>query len=227
MNMMTTLEPPNALRLRDERRTRRFRRLIALVERDEIEATVSALIAELDLRDGDPDLEDLHDADLEFTGDEEDMAWLEVAGMGMPAPGKNEDDEPIGDERDVSWTEWHQRDRRAYRHPHEKVGSPVASEDDEDGDPASGIEDDPLGCDPEEDLGGEERGEVSAWPEKGDGAQPINMLGGIARDDEDDEPDGEHIRRPYRNAIRRNHCRPTRDLNRPYRLIERTGGWAA
>ena len=62
-------------------RLAQFMRMIDAFERDDIETAVDALIARLDARDGDPDLEDGNDA------------------------------EPSGDELDASFPEWRPGDR--------------------------------------------------------------------------------------------------------------------
>jgi len=85
---------------------------------DEVAVIVEQLIAVLDERDGDPD--------IELSGDEQDGGWPERPGMGNPpftAPVDSEDCEPGGDEKDIAWTEWHGRGRRRQRSaPHETVG---------------------------------------------------------------------------------------------------------
>lgn len=62
----------------------------------------------------------------------------------------NGDDELTGDEQDAGWTEYHTRGRH-------KLASGMSEsfdehEDDEDDDPDTGVEDDPRGFDPEEDM---------------------------------------------------------------------------
>ena len=74
---------------------------------DEVAVIVEQLIAVLDERDGDPD--------IELSGDEQDVGWPERPGMGNPpftAPVDSEDCEPGGDEKDIAWTEWQTRRRR-------------------------------------------------------------------------------------------------------------------
>ena len=98
---------------------------------DEVAVIVEQLIAVLDERDGDPD--------IELSGDEQDGGWPERPGMGNPpftAPVDSEDCEPGGDEQDIAWTEWHKRDPQRQRMAtYEVVGAPAAEEDDEEDDP--------------------------------------------------------------------------------------------
>lgn len=124
MNMMTTgplsgspahaapggvLATPPAPRKRSTARKspiERFYAMIDLFERNEVEAAVDALIARLDADDGDPDLEDGHDAEA-YQGDETDGAWIEwhlrpnhraaAEPIGLTGYGAGEDDED-GDE---------------------------------------------------------------------------------------------------------------------------------
>jgi len=107
---------------------RSFRKATEL-PREEVAAIVEQLIAELDTRDGDPD--------IELSGDEQDVGWPERPGMGNPpftAPVDSEDCEPGGDEKDIAWTEWHKRGPSRQRSAsHETVGS-MDSEDEEEDD---------------------------------------------------------------------------------------------
>jgi hypothetical protein len=101
----------------------------------ELGDTIEGLIAFLDDLGGDPDLEDSHDQEAD-TSD-----W-------------EPDDDAQGD---IAWTEWQTRGRhKADRNGAEimargRYGSQL-HEDDEDDDPDTGVEDDPQGFDPEEDM---------------------------------------------------------------------------
>ncbi|SEM54024.1 hypothetical protein SAMN05192583_0559 [Sphingomonas gellani] len=87
-------------------RLAQFMRCVADFERDEMEAAVDGLIALMDARDG--------DADLEPTGDEMDAAWPEGRQQGAQTPMAigfdhamaHEDAEDCGDLRDASFPEW-------------------------------------------------------------------------------------------------------------------------
>jgi hypothetical protein len=93
--------------------------------RDELGNTIEVLVALLDIWDGDPDSEP--------NGDDEAR-------------------EADGDTRDISWPEWQERGRhKATAFGHEMPGT-YTSEDDEDDDPDTGVEDSPGGFDPEEDC---------------------------------------------------------------------------
>jgi hypothetical protein len=101
----------------------------------EIGDTIEGLIAFMNELGGDPDVEDCGDI------------------------------EPDGDDRgDLSWPEWHTRGRHKLRSDAEMrvhgLSGLQLSDDDEDDDPDSGVEDDPRGHCPEEDYGGEELGEM-------------------------------------------------------------------
>ena len=93
-----------------------------------------------------------------FAGDveAEPGTWTEATGPRDHDPGLTDDHELTGDEQDAPWTEFNTRGR----HKHTAGGTEPFDrhEDDEDDDPDTGIEDDPLGCDPEEDrcLAGDE-----------------------------------------------------------------------
>jgi len=104
---------------------------------DEVAVIVEQLIAVLDERDGDPD--------IELSGDEQDVGWPERPGMGNPpftAPVDSEDCEPGGDEKDIAWTEWQTRRRRKLT----GGGFEQASlhEDDEEDDPSGQCDEDGI-----------------------------------------------------------------------------------
>jgi hypothetical protein len=116
----------------------------------ELGDTIEGLIAFLDDLGGDPDLEDSHDQEADRSD------W-------------EPDDDAQGD---IAWTEWQSRGR----HKADRNGAEVLArdrygnqlhEDDEDDDPDTGIEDDPRGFDPEEDmcLAGDDR--VASGPAAG------------------------------------------------------------
>ena len=105
---------------------RTFRRATELPAA-QVAALVEQLIAELDRRDG--------DTDVELNGDEED--------------------DP-GDLKDTAFPEWHTRGRHKlyggkWEHPN-GMGEHVAQEDSEDDDPDTSAEDAPAGFDPEQDM---------------------------------------------------------------------------
>lgn len=93
----------------------------------EIGDAIDTMIAFMDDLGGDPDLE----------GDLSDF---------------ESDDDAKGD---PSWPEWHTRGRHKQQGEHEPIRDTkgwTALEDDEDGDADTGVEDHPLGFDPEEDM---------------------------------------------------------------------------
>lgn len=79
------------------RRLRRFMRMVDRLQREEIELAVESLIAQLDLRDGDPDLEE--------TNIEDGFVVVPFAERG-PGCAISDPGEPIGDELDASFMEW-------------------------------------------------------------------------------------------------------------------------
>lgn len=111
---MDTNFPPGAGRLA------RFLRLVAHFERDEIEAATDGLIALLDARDGDPDLEpDGDEADVSvvafgrcdpvyrLTEHRDAMIALASEDDEDDDPAEEDDPpEPCGDEKDVAYREW-------------------------------------------------------------------------------------------------------------------------
>jgi hypothetical protein len=178
--------------------------------RDQLGSAIEVLIALMDVADGDPDAEvedaggetvpvladpefedeDTHDPDLEENG-LEDGFWLHPdLGSG---PGCE-----IADHGEQAYVEW------TTLRPHQKRGLNVLAghEDDEDDDPDTGVEDDPRGFDPEQDMGiddqphDEDTGLVI--PDYGDdqsmGPEPV--LPGADR----------RAMLPHRDRIRRNHC---------------------
>lgn len=165
----------------------------------ELGDTIEGLIAFMDDMGGDPDLEDGYDA-------ERDMSDYEP------------DDDAKGD---VSWTEWDTRARHKLQGDHEPIRRAngwTALEDDEDDDADTGVEDDPRGFDPEQDLGAEEAGEGGSWPETAGGYQGS---GGHHYDDDDHEGDATDTSRAHRDYIRRTRCESyVRYGERRYRLAQ-------
>jgi len=134
---------------------RSFRKATEL-PREEVAAIVEQLIAELDRRDPEDDLEltGLEDDFMKHEpdgpgcpiSDPIDVGWHERSGMGFMGGERveSEDCEPGGDEQDIAWTEWHGRGRRRQRSaPHETVGS-IASEDDEEDDASGQCDEDGI-----------------------------------------------------------------------------------
>lgn len=116
----------------------------------EIGDAIESLIAFMDDLGGDPDLED----------SETGSSMVDATGryLGPDAPETQDED------RELSWPEWHSRGRHKQTPGgHEmRTRAPLGgdmSDDDEDDDPAeesdddTSVEDNPLGCDPEEDCG--------------------------------------------------------------------------
>ncbi len=106
----------------------RFRRLIAKLPRFQIETLVEALIASLDARDGDLDLED---SEAGETAIDRCGRMLHVRTLADHVPGDDDG------ESEHAWQEWDQRDaKQLRRHLHEPVGANTVwgSEDDEDSD---------------------------------------------------------------------------------------------
>lgn len=108
MNMMMNVRPPAPPSNDPARRSLRFRRLVKLFERDEIEAGVDALLSYLDARAA--------DADTEANGDELDGGLSEddfirhAARLRQPAcpiadPGEDDDDDgcSAGDDNLADW----------------------------------------------------------------------------------------------------------------------------
>ncbi|MGE0776687.1 MAG: hypothetical protein AB7G25_07945 [Sphingomonadaceae bacterium] len=97
--------------------------------RDKLERTIEALIAIVDLIDGD--------------NEAEPATWTE-AGNRDTRTDLPDDHEHTGDNQDMSWTEWQTRHPRTQRHAISEIAGSIHSEDDEDDDPAE--DDDPGGC---------------------------------------------------------------------------------
>lgn len=106
--------------------------ILSRFDRAKLASFIEVAIGLLDSGDGDPD--------VEHNGDEQDGS---------------------GDEADASWPEWHTRGRHkeAWHNSHDVRLYGAMHEDAEDDDNDSGVEDSPLGFDPEQDLGAEEAGE--------------------------------------------------------------------
>jgi hypothetical protein len=101
-------------------------RVLAQFDRERLAGLIEVAIGLLDVMEPDPDLEDNADR-------EHDMAEL----------------------YDVTYTEWHTRGRHKLSNGRSECGPTTYGamvDDAEDDDPETGIEDDPLGCDPEVDC---------------------------------------------------------------------------
>ncbi|WP_414901293.1 hypothetical protein ACMT1E_15050 [Sphingomonas flavalba] len=133
-------------------------RVLAAFDRDQLAGFVAVAIDLLDLADGDPDREE--DDPPESAGDD------------------------LGDQ---SYPEWHTRGRHKLTARGAEAATGFAMlEDVEEDDADMGIEDDPLGFDPEEDV-------------EHDGREPDH-------DDEAEDREARLIRQPHRDRIRRTRC---------------------
>ena len=106
----------------------RFQRMIDALPRQQIETVVEALIASLDARDGDIDLED---SEASETAISQCGRMLHVRTLADHVPGDDDG------ESEPAWQEWDKRDAKNRRRAlHEPVGANTAcgSEDDEDDD---------------------------------------------------------------------------------------------
>lgn len=102
----------------------RFMQMVDALPRLQIEAVVEALIASLDTRDGDLDLED---SEASETAISRCGRMLHVRSLADHAPGYDQG------ESECAWQEWDQRDLKKRQETHEPVGANTAwdSEDDE------------------------------------------------------------------------------------------------
>jgi hypothetical protein len=108
-------------------------RLLASFDRPKVEAFAEISVALLDL------MEDDH----------EDVPDFRPRSDGLPGdPG---DHEKGGDEEQGAWVEW--TSKPAITRRKTKAETTLGEEDDEESDDDAGVEDDPLGFDPEEDFG--------------------------------------------------------------------------
>ena len=106
----------------------RFQRMIDALPRQQIETVVEALIASLDARDGDVDLED---SEASETAISRCGRMLHVRTLADHVPGDDDG------ESEPAWQEWDKRDAKNRRRAlHEPVGANTAwgSEDDEEDD---------------------------------------------------------------------------------------------
>ena len=144
MNAPTTF-PIGAVQFQEAERQLAFRRLVALFERDEIEAAVDELIANLDRLDGDLDLEPNGD-ELDGNASEDDFmrhpaAWDSGPGCPLADPDIGSDDQSgVLATSDRSYAEWHTLPGASRRAGHvdgtRRDGSgPPLHEDVEDDDP--------------------------------------------------------------------------------------------
>lgn len=204
--------------------------IMVTLNRSSVAAAIDALIDRLDTLDGDPDVEPNGDELDGGTGEDEFPVEGGYVAYGAGHPGCPISDPDLGadDEAsfgaDIAWHEWHTRGRHklaafgAEMMTHTLEGWQV-NEDDEEDDGDMGIEDDPAGCDAEDDISGEERGEItsSEFPD------PADFY------DRDQDDNGDLDLRPvadpvlvrsHRDRIRRNRCRQiTRYGQREYRLL--------
>ena len=191
--------------------------LLHYSDRLELEAAVEAIIAELDQRDPDPDLEDGEHLSAHVDAFGRELHYHTLADQ-VP-----EDDADGGDR---AWQEWDARAPKARRHAqHEPIGGFASREDDEDDD---ALEQDD---EPEDDgtAEAEPDREGMTYPEYHD-RQPDTLCHPDAGDDQ--EPDGQEIWNAHRRRIRRTRCRHTPTAPHPYQLMDRNGwrvikgGWA-
>ena len=122
------LEPRTVAANAPPRRTAAIIRMVKAFERKEIEAAIDGLIAVLDARDGDSDIED---SEAGETAINRCGRMLHVRTLADHFPGDDDG------ESECAWQEWDQRDQvKLRRQLHEPVGANTAwgSEDDEEGD---------------------------------------------------------------------------------------------
>lgn len=155
-------------------------RALAGFNRDQLGSAVEVLIALMDAADGDPDAEI------------EDPAGETVPVIDDPElPAEEDDGDPDLEETGL--------EDGFVAHAANGPGCPIA-------DPDFGVEDDPLGCDPEEDCGAEDVGELD---EAENGLTPDYAI-----DQTTSLPDAMVIAsdraamKPHRDRIRRNRCFP-------------------
>lgn len=176
---MGTIHPPS------ERRVARLLATVALCERGAIEDAVEGLIALLDARDGDIDLEDSEAGEtcIDDRGRRRDYHSLD---QHRPA-----DDDDAGD---GAWQEWDSRDPRARRRGlYEPVGAPGGHEDDEEDDDDTACDDVPIDGDTDREAG--------SWCEQAERASGILQVW-----DDDGEDDAPELRRRHRNRVRATRC---------------------
>ena len=89
------------------RRLKRLAKLFSAFDRDDMEAAVALLIAELDVQDGDPDIEANGD-ELDGDDSEEDFMFHSTTDSGAGCPVAECGTNQFG-AGDPSWTEWHTR----------------------------------------------------------------------------------------------------------------------
>ncbi len=138
-------------------------RILARHDRQRLAAFVTVALDLMDAMDGD--------------GEAEPSTWPEAIEARQQDEGLPEDSESIGDDEDAAWIEWHTM--RGSQKPGANLTA--GHEDDEDDDPDTGVEDDPQGFDPEQDL----------CPAGDDGCGPISRGGNTYWGSEHDEGDHE------------------------------------
>lgn len=159
--------------------------------RDQLGSTIEVLIALMDVADGDPDAEAGNDLEDDF-----------VLSANAVEMGRNPAVDCV-DQDAGAYVEWHTMRGSQKRGPNLLAGH----EDDEDDDPDTSVEDDPLGIDPEEDLGADDVGEQDEaeeglTPDWGiDQTTPMPEALVIASD--------RQAIKPHRERIRRTRCIPT------------------
>ena len=147
--------PRRAMRLRmmdhaemliEQARQRAFATLMDDFERDNVEAAVDGLIAMLDARDGDPD--------VEVNGDEDDFIEHPGSGPGCTIADPDKGGEEDGDRN--GWAEWHTLDANRRRAGHidgkakdEWLGYAADDTEDDDQDEVTGDESDNSGSEDE------------------------------------------------------------------------------
>jgi hypothetical protein len=186
-------------------RERALEVLLSDLGRQGVASVVQRLVDLLDARDGDADLEGPDLGGLHFGRQARLLPKHREAAIAL----MTEDDEGVDDDLELNGDE---KDGVASEDdfwPHSNSlagpGCPIA-------DPCTGIEDDPCGCDPEEDYGPEERGEMTSaeWPAK--------CLSGYDRDqDRDGDLDTRPISDPAAVAEHKAYLRGARCEQTYYR----------
>lgn len=177
--------------------------LLHYSNRLELEAAIEAMLAELDQRDGDIDLED----------GEHSSPHIDACGRELHCISLSDEcpqDDANGGDR--AWQEWDARDPKARRRAlHEPIGGFASHEDDEE-------DDAPEDDDPREE---EADREAVTWPEY-PARQPDTLAHPDALDDQ--EPDGQHIWEVHRERIRATRCRYNPRAYNPHQLAD-LNGW--
>lgn len=127
-------------------------RALSGFNREQLGSAIEVLIALLDVADPEPDLEE-NDLEDSFVLSPSAQHSGTGAGCQISDPGGTDEDA----NGDPAWAEWHTVPNSTRR-----AGKLLAldHEDAEDDDPDTGVEDNPLGIDPEEDIGIEDQREL-------------------------------------------------------------------